>query len=158
MKLQLFLSACMLTILASCATNNPVPSTESDLQITGAWARIVAPGADMSGDSGTAAKATGAVYMTIAGGRNGDRLLEVASDAAENVEMHTVTSDNGMMQMRPVSEIQVPANGTIELKPGGFHVMLIGVKPNVKAGGTISLQLTFEKAGVKNVMAQVRAQ
>lgn len=160
MKVRILLFTLAVLLLSACGAN-PVPSaqpTGSGLQISGSWARVVAADMNMSGTASPTVVPTGAIYMTITGGGTADRLLKAESDAAANVEMHSVTSENGMMQMRPMSDIPIPANGSVELKPGGMHIMLIGVKPDVKPGGTISLKLTFEKAGVKNVMAEVRTQ
>jgi copper(I)-binding protein len=104
------------------------------------------------------ATANSAVYMTIVNGATPDRLLKAQTEVASAAELHTVEMKDGMMQMHPVEGgIAVPANGQVELKPGGFHVMLIGLKQELKPGMTISLALTFEKAGVKQVTADVRS-
>ncbi len=87
-----------------------------------------------------------------------DDAVTCAVDAAKAVELHTVTMVDGVMQMRPVPFIEIPANGAVELKPGGFHVMLVGVKQPLKTGVSIKLKLTFEKAGVQEIQAPVRAQ
>jgi len=73
-----------------------------------------------------------------------------------STEMSTDTT-TGMMEMKPVSSIPVPANGSVELKPGGYHVMLMQLKNPLTTGGTVPLTLTFEKAGTKQVTAEVRA-
>jgi copper(I)-binding protein len=59
--------------------------------------------------------------------------------------------------MRPIDYVEVPANGEAELKPGGMHIMLIGLKRDLKAGEKIPLVLVFENAGEIDVQAEVRA-
>jgi copper(I)-binding protein len=65
--------------------------------------------------------------------------------------------DNGVAKMRPVDGILVPANGATELKPGGYHVMLMGLKEPLMEYGTFQLTLTFEKAGSVDVEVQVES-
>jgi copper(I)-binding protein len=101
---------------------------------------------------------TSAVYMTIAnGGGADDRLLSASSDAAETVELHETTMTDNVMRMAPVEGgILVPARGRAELKPAGLHVMLIGLTRDLKAGDTVRLTLTFERAGSMEIEAPVR--
>lgn len=68
----------------------------------------------------------------------------------------TVPGSSGMMQMRPVERIEVPAGQTVELKPGGLHIMLLDVKRTLEPGETIEVTLEFEKAGTQSVTAEVR--
>lgn len=164
LALALSISACA----APAGTSNP-----GSLQITDMWARTVktggmtenstdtmgkTPGAMGSGTGAAMAKQTGAVYMNIANTGAADKLIRAETDAAETVELHTVVEANGMMQMRPVSAIDVPANGSVQLKPGGFHVMLIGVNQELNPGDKITVKLVFEKAGEREIQAEIRAQ
>ena len=78
---------------------------------------------------------TGAVYATIANtGKEADALVSASSDAAQTVELHEVKNEGGVMKMRPVQKIAVPAGGKIEMKPGGYHVMLLGPQARPQAG------------------------
>lgn len=173
MKVHVIASTLLIVVLAAAlsacggaATPAPVVPTNPapmGLRITDVWARAsaMAAGHDMStpasGGLGMS-KATSAVYMNISGGGMADKLIKAESAVAENVELHTVEMKDGVMQMRPVEGgIDVPVNGTVELKPGGFHVMLIGLKQDLKPGATFGVKLTFEKAGVKDVVAEVRS-
>lgn len=164
LALALAVSACA----APASTSNP-----NSLQITDTWARTVntggmtensaasmnkTPGAMDSQMGDAAAKQTGAVYMNIANSGAADKLLKAETDVAGTVELHTVIEENGMMQMRPVTAIDVPANGSVQLKPGSFHVMLIGVNQELKPGDKITVKLTFEKAGEREIQAEIRAQ
>lgn len=86
-----------------------------------------------------------------------DRLILVASDAAELVQLHThIAGADGVMQMREVRDgFVIPANGEHALARGGDHVMLMGLKAALKNGDIIKLTLTFEKAGVVEVEVPV---
>lgn len=101
---------------------------------------------------------TSAVYMTIANaGGAADRLVAASTDAAATVELHESKLVDNVMQMAPVpGGIEVPAGGTAELKPGGLHIMLIGLTRDLNAGDTLRLTLTFERAGTITVDAPVR--
>lgn len=102
--------------------------------------------------------ANSAAYMVIRNtGSEPDKLIAASTDVAKTVELHTVIEEGGMMRMRQVEGgIDVPANGEVVLKPGGFHVMLIGLTRDLNAGDKVELTLTFEKAGQIPVTAEVR--
>jgi periplasmic copper chaperone A len=140
-RLQMGLGVLALFMAAGCA-----PGEQVGITVTDAWAR-----------SSTMAERAGAAYLTIHnGGSEADRLVGVTSPTAGTVEMHESTLMDGMMGMAPVEAIEVPAGGVAELKPGGFHIMLIGMTGELKAGDTVQLTLTFEKAGEVQVAAEVR--
>ena len=112
---------------------------QGDIRIENPWARPTA-GRDTPG----------AAYMTIKnGGREADTLESASSPDAEKVEIHEHIHDaNGVMRMRPVERgLKIPAGGTAELKPGGYHIMLIGLKHDLEEGQRIPLKLTFAHAG-----------
>ncbi len=99
---------------------------------------------------------TGAVYMTIKNtGAVDDRLVAAAAPVAGQVQFHVETNEGGVMKMRPLSAIDLKANAQASLKPGGMHVMLIGLKQALKAGSSFPLTLTFEKAGKIDVTVAV---
>lgn len=76
-----------------------------------------------------------------------DKLLSASSTAAESVEIHMTSMDaNGTMMMRPAGPVDLPAQSSVELKPGGLHIMLVGLKNNLVIGGTITVTLQFENA------------
>ncbi|MBA3597892.1 MAG: copper chaperone PCu(A)C [Methylibium sp.] len=89
-------------------------------------------------------------------GKTADRLLSVSSTAAERVELHTMKLDGDVMRMRQLDAIELPAGGSVELKPGGDHLMLLGLKAPLELGKSIPLKLTFEKAG--DVMVEVKVE
>ena len=98
-------------------------------------------------------------YMTIANpGGAADALVSVSSPIATSVEIHETTPDaSGMMAMRPVDSIDIPAGGSATLEPGGYHLMLMGVTQMPAVGETVELTLTFQKAGDVVVQAEVKA-
>lgn len=90
----------------------------------------------------------GAVFMTIAtNGDRTDRLIGGESPDAETVQIHGHSMDGDVMRMRPVDGVPIPATGEAVLEPGGFHVMLIGLKAPLFEETVIPLTLIFEKAG-----------
>ncbi|MGI9252610.1 MAG: copper chaperone PCu(A)C, partial [Thermomicrobiales bacterium] len=91
----------------------------------------------------------GAVFMTIANaGAEADRLLGGTSTAATAVGVHEMADDDGTMIMRPLADgLEIPADGSVELKPGSYHIMLLGLTSELTPGDTLDVTLTFEKAG-----------
>lgn len=100
---------------------------------------------------------TGAAFMTIHNHGGADRLVSVAADISKSVELHTHVKDGDIYRMRKVEALTLPEHGSAELKPGGDHIMFIGLNAPVKEGTTVSLTLTFEKAGKVAVQLPVQA-
>ncbi|MGF1455620.1 MAG: copper chaperone PCu(A)C [Alphaproteobacteria bacterium] len=100
-----------------------------------------------------------AAYFTIENtGARADRLLGAASPAAASVELHEHVNADGVMQMRPVAGgIPVAAGAKTSLKPGGYHVMLIGLTGAFDAGTVFPLTLTFEQAGTITLTVPVKS-
>jgi copper(I)-binding protein len=140
------LVALSLLVFASSCSRKEAPSGAAaageELSIQDAVARL-APGA-------------GAIYLKVVNPTaEDDRLLGITSPAAEAVEMHEVKTEGDVMRMVPHPEgFAVPAHGTLELKPGGKHLMLMGLKP-VKAGQEIRAELEFQRAGRLSFGARV---
>ena len=114
-------------------------------------------GADKGGMSHMAGQgATSAVYLTVDNaGPRADALVSASSDVAKTTELHEVRTEEGV-KMRPVEKIPLPAGGKVELKPGGYHVMLIGLTRDLKPGDIIPVTLTFELGGEMRVEATVK--
>ena len=102
------------------------------------------------------AKAGGAFLTLRNEGDEADTLISAEADVADRVELHTHINDNGVMRMRKVDGIDVAAHGTTELKPGGYHVMFIGLKAPLKEGEAFPLKLTFAKSGSVTITMPVR--
>ena len=91
---------------------------------------------------------TGAGYMTLVNnGETPDRLILGASPAAEVVELHTNVMQDGVMMMRPVEAIELPAGESVSLEPGGLHIMFIRTTAPFRPDSPVPLTLTFESAG-----------
>ena len=106
----------------------------------------------------TAGKVGAGFVEIVNGGKAADRLLSATSTAAEKVEIHTMTMDGGIMRMRPLPDgIAAPAGATTSLKPGGNHIMLIGLKAPLVEGKLVPLTLNFAKAGPVKVELKVEA-
>ncbi|MBI4674939.1 MAG: copper chaperone PCu(A)C [Chloroflexi bacterium] len=118
--------------------------TLGQLQISGAWARP----AQMGG--------TSAVYLTIVNtGEQADALVDVQSPVAESAEVHEMRMDGDVMRMQPVARVEVAAGGRVELKPGGYHIMLMGLTRALAVGERIPIVLQFEHSGQVAVEATV---
>lgn len=117
-----------------------------DLSITNAWTRQTAPG-----------QANGGGFMTIDNhGKRSDRLIGGSSPVATKVEIHTMSMDGGIMRMRPLPNgLTVSAGGRLELKPGGYHIMLIGLKTPLRLGTRVPLTLRFQHGGMVTVQLKV---
>ena len=108
----------------------------------------------------TAARATvGAGYAQIRnGGTVADRLVGVSSPRAARVELHTMTVENGIMRMRPLtSGITLPPGATVPLAPGGNHIMFMGLTAPLKKGDRFPATLRFARAGEVKVIFTVGA-
>jgi copper(I)-binding protein len=99
---------------------------------------------------------TGAVYLTVRnGGDQDDRLVGVSSEVADKAELHSSVMQDGVMKMRAVEAVDVPAHGEAVLEPGGLHIMLIGLKAPLEEGKSFALTLEFENAGGIEVMTTI---
>lgn len=130
MKKIASITAVLLAGLVGCSQ----AAENTTLEIVDAYARAVPPSASNS-----------AAFMLIRNHGDEDRHLVAAESDVSNVtELHNHINDNGVMRMRQVPQITVPAKGAVELKPGSFHVMLIGLKQPLKEGDPVQVQLTFD--------------
>ena len=89
----------------------------------------------------------GAGYLKLANKGADDRLVSATSPAAASVEIHSMTMDGDVMKMRQVEAIELPTGSIVKLQPGGYHLMLMGLKAPLTAGDRVPLTLKFEKAG-----------
>lgn len=103
----------------------------------------------------------GVVYLNLLNkGGTPDRLIGVQSDVADHTELHeTIMEADGLMKMRPVEGgIEIPAGGQAALKPGSYHIMLMGLKQDLKVGDHFSVVLTFEQSEPMTVESEVMEQ
>jgi copper(I)-binding protein len=140
---SLVLAVLYLTFDAAGAHDYQVKS----IAIDHAFARATPPGAR-----------SGAAFFVVENvGTTADRLVRAASPIAGAVELHQMATDGGVMRMRALPALEVRPGEKVELKPGGYHVMLLDLKRPLKAGDTFVLTLTFENAGTVEVAVQVEA-
>ena len=97
--------------------------------------------------------------MTITNtGKTPDKVSCVSSDASAECQIHTMTMNNGVMQMRPVEGgLEIKPGETVTLKPGGLHVMLVNLKHPLEQGKTVKATLKFDSAGTVDVDYPVAA-
>lgn len=129
-----------LFLLASLCAN-----AQGQITVQEAWSRATPPGAKIA-----------AGYLVIRNAGGADRLVSASSPAAERVETHVTLREGDISRMREVKGYDVPAGGTLELKPGGAHLMLVNIKAPFKEGETVPLTLKFEKAGEVKTELKVR--
>jgi copper(I)-binding protein len=138
------------SVLVACSSGS------ASIIVSDPWAR-----------ASSAMASAGAAYMTIENtGSAADALIGASSPAATTVEVHETmvmgspapgaSGDGGMMGMQPIARLEIPAGGSVELKPGSYHIMLIGLKQDLKVGDSIEITLKLEKAGEIKVTAAVR--
>ena len=104
-----------------------------------------------------AGQPAGGGYLKLENKGDADRLLSASAGVAGSVELHTMSMDGDVMRMRQVDSIALPAGKTVELKPGGLHIMFMGLKAPLKAGDSFPMKLKFEKAGEVTVDVKVEA-
>ncbi|MCB1831591.1 MAG: copper chaperone PCu(A)C [Chromatiaceae bacterium] len=121
-------------------------SAAEDVTVSDAYARAVPPGQPNS-----------ASFMLLANGSaTAHAVVAAESPVAKVVELHTHTMSEGMMKMRQVEKIDIPANGMTQLEPGGLHVMLIGLTQDLKPNDEVSLTLMFEDGSKLALVVPVR--
>ena len=128
----------LIAALAVAIAMPPLAHTEmaGDITLTHPWSRPAAQGQN------------GVIYMDIQNkGTAEDRLIAVSTPLATKVELHRSTMEDGIHRMEKVESIVVPAGGAVELAPGGYHVMLVGLKFMLMAEETIPVTFTFERSG-----------
>ena len=114
------------------------------LAVTEAWSRASTPAAQ-----------TGAMYVTVTTGQP-DRLTGATTPVASMAEIHQSRMRAGVMEMRPVPDgLPVTPGTPIHMTPGGYHIMLMGLKQPLKQGDHVPLTLTFQHAGAVTVQAVV---
>jgi hypothetical protein len=119
---------------------------ESDISLQHVWARASA-----------GAATTGAAYLTVTDNGRPDRLVGASTPIAAMAELHETIKDNGVMKMRSVVGIALEPGKPVTFMPGGYHIMLMGLKKPLKAGDSFPLTLTFEHAPPVTVTAKVEA-
>jgi copper(I)-binding protein len=119
-----------------------------DLVVMSPWSRATPGGA----------KIGGGYFQIKNNGASTDRLVGTTVSFADHVEIHEMSMSNGVMKMRPLTNgLEIKPGETIELKPGGFHMMFMDLKQPLKEGDLLKATLTFEKAGPLEVNFSVNS-
>jgi copper(I)-binding protein len=95
-------------------------------------------------------------FMKIENKGAADQLISASSPIAAEMQLHTMSMEGNVMKMREVKAIDVPANGSVDLKPGGLHLMFMDIKAPLKAGESVPVKLKFQKAGELEIKVPVR--
>lgn len=141
-----FLAAVLSLTLTSAFAMDMAVVELGPLKISKAFAKAMLPG-----------QPAGAGYLIIENtGGEADRLISATSEASPDIEIHEMKMDGDVMKMRELAEgLDIPAGATVELKPGGLHLMFMDVPQPFKEGETLKVKLKFEKAGEAEVMLPV---
>ncbi len=143
LALELF-TATALTLGAIVALSHQVLA--SDVMVIGAFARA----------SAVSTATSGVVYMTLTNhGATADKLVSITTLVASMAMLHESKEDGGVATMLDMAGLDIPAGSSIEMKPGGIHIMLMGLKAPLKKGDTLKLVLSFEHAGNVDVEAKI---
>lgn len=121
---------------------------------TTAWADITVENAWVRATAGTG-KVSAGYGVLVNSGPGDDQLLSVATTAAGMTELHQSKEADGVMSMEAVKALTVPAGGRIEMKPGGYHLMMMNVAQPLKAGDAVTLTFTFKSNGTVTATAKV---
>lgn len=137
----IFAAASALALL-SCSGGSSAPP---QIQVSDVWARATVAG-----------QSSAAVYLTITNSGGDDRLTAVSTPVAKSADLHSSSSEGGVMRMRMLPDgIAVPAGATVKLEPSGNHAMLTGLSAPLAKGSSFPLSLTFERSGAREVDVRV---
>lgn len=143
-KTMAIMGLSLMTVLSS---QSLFAAQADSISVNNPFAREVPPGAPAS-----------ASFMTLTNNSNQNiKITSADSGVAKVVELHTHTNDNGVMRMRQIPFIEIPAQGKTELKPGGLHIMLIGPHQPLKKGQDVTVELKFEDGSTKKVSMPVKS-
>jgi copper(I)-binding protein len=130
--------------MALCGSAMAQNASVGSIKVENAYTRATAPGQHVAGG-----------FLKIENKGAADQLVSASSPVAGEVQLHEMAMDGNVMKMRQVKDIPVPANGSVELKPGGLHLMFMNIKAPLAAGETVPVKLKFAKAGEVEVKMPV---
>jgi periplasmic copper chaperone A len=140
------LSAAALLCLGFVSAGFAAEAPETGIAVTGVWSRATPPSAS-----------TGVLYLTVTDKGAADSLTAVSTPVAASAKIHESKSVDGVMQMRPVDAVPITAAAPLKFAPGGYHVMLEGLKQPLKKGDQFPVTLIFAHAGAVTVTADVQS-
>lgn len=142
--------ALLAVLLVGAALGGPQAAAHGygagDLQVRHPWTRATPAGATVA-----------AGYLEIRNsGQQADRVVGASTPAAERVEFHVQVQEGDVLKMREVRDFGVPARQRLTLRPGGSHLMLVGIKQPLAKGGRVPLMLRFERAGELQIELEIQ--
>ena len=146
MKSKVLATICTAISIAFSGAAMAQNAVVGSIKVENAYTRATAPGQQVAGG-----------FLKIENKGVADQLLSASSPIAGEVQLHEMAMEGNVMRMRQVKDIPVPANGAVELKPGGLHLMFMSIKAPLAAGETIPVKLKFAKAGEVEVKMPVNA-
>lgn len=129
---------------AACALLCATALAQAEVTVKNAWIRATVP-----------QQKVGGVFLQIESTSDA-KLIEAHSTAAASAELHEMKFDNNIMRMREIDQLALPAGKPVDLKPGGYHLMLMGLKNQVKVGDVIPLTLVIENKDKKRQTIEVK--
>jgi copper(I)-binding protein len=137
----------LFTLFLSPALVMSADHVPGGISVMDAYARAVPPG-----------QLNSAIFMSLSNTSKTDRaIVRASSDAANIVELHTHSMEGGMMRMRKIDKIDIKAGSITVLKPGGLHVMLIGLTKQLQTGNEVALELVFDDGSTMQLTVPVKA-
>lgn len=138
-----FIAATVMSVALAAA---PAAAQTGAVTAADAWVREAPAGRPTTG-----------VFVTVKNAGNAARsIVSGEASVGDTLELHEMVRENGMMRMSPVKAIAVPAGGQVELKPGGLHLMLFGLKKALVPGDTVQVELTLDDGSRVKMAAPVR--
>lgn len=135
----------MRSLIVCVALLTTACNSRVSVEIENAWARATPPGSTVA-----------SVYAQVEAQQT-DEIVAISTPAAERVEIHATSEAAGVMKMRPVSSVPLPANEPVKFEAGGLHLMLIGLRKPLVAGSSIPLTFAFRSAAPLTIEADVVA-
>jgi len=118
----------------------------AQVTVSDAWVRATAPGQTVAG-----------AYMKIKSSKT-STLVAVRTPVSKDAQLHEMSMDNGVMKMKPVARIELPAGKTVDLKPGGYHLMFMNIAKPLRKGDTVPITLVVEGPDKKQQQVEVKAE
>lgn len=134
-------------IVATPLATSQLAAQQSSVLVRDAWVREAAAGRAV----------TGAFMILENAGSAARALVSATASVGDTLELHEMKRTDGMMSMAPVKRIEVPAKGETALRPGGYHLMLFGLRKPLVANDTVQFTLTFDDGSTTQVAATVRS-
>ncbi len=143
---QFFIAACIAIVTFASSPAAAHGYIKGNIEVRHPWTRATPPGAEV---------AVG--YLEIRNmGREPDRVIGASTPAATRVELHATTREQGVMKMREITSVEAPARKRTVLRPGGTHLMIVGLRKPFAKGQRIPLTLRFERGGDVHIELEVQ--